>query len=213
MAQLSLSLPYCQSYREEDFIVSGCNQEAHGWVTRWPDWAAYGLIVIGEAGSGKTHLAHIWQERTAARPWREGEDVAVISGHLLVENADKIQDEAALFHLLNLVRERGDTILMTANQPPRDWGIALPDVNSRLNSLPQTTLQPPDDTLLTAILAKHFADRQVRVEPEVLQYVVTRAERSFAGIHALAGRLDATSLDAKRPITLPLVREVMLTGG
>jgi chromosomal replication initiation ATPase DnaA len=71
------------------------------------------------------------------------------------------------------------------------------------------SISPPDDLLLAAVLVKHFADRQVRVAPGVIGFLVRRMERSFAAAGALAERLDRFALGAGRPITVALARRVL----
>jgi len=67
-------------------------------------------------------------------------------------------------------------------------------------------IDPPDDQLLAAVMAKMFSDRQVRVGNDVLSYLVARIERSFAAAKDAVARLDQASLSGQRPITVPLAR-------
>jgi chromosomal replication initiation ATPase DnaA len=67
----------------------------------------------------------------------------------------------------------------------------------------------PDDALLAAILAKLFHDRQVQVSADVISYLLSRIERSFAAARDIARKLDVAALGAKRPITVPLARRVL----
>src|SRR5258706_12553135 len=67
MAQLPLELGHRASFSGEDFLVAPSNQAAVAWLDRWPDWPSPGLALHGPAGSGKTHLAHVFQARASAR--------------------------------------------------------------------------------------------------------------------------------------------------
>ena len=71
------------------------------------------------------------------------------------------------------------------------------------------TIDPPDDTLLAAVLVKHFADRQLRITPPVIAYLVRRMERSFAMAAAVAARLDGLALATGRKIGFPLARQAL----
>lgn len=212
MKQTALILPLTPSYARADFVVSECNYHALSMLENWPDWPSYGLVLIGAPASGKTHLARLWQQRAGAKNIHPAhDDIAAYSGqHILIDDADASQNDEAqtvLFHLLNLAKEQQKSILLTATTPPSGWEITLPDLKSRLNSLPQIALDAPDDALLKAVLTKHFADRQVAVDASVVDYIVTRCERSFASLQSAANALDALALGSKRPITIPLVRE------
>src|SRR5437763_16167090 len=127
--QLAFDLPLDPRYGREDFLVSPSNERAYGTIEAWPDWPDTIALLRGPAGSGKSHLASIWA--ADARAWivdaREatGDKVPhlVSSGALAIEDLDRAAlDEAALFHLLNLARERGSFVLMPCENPPDPWG-------------------------------------------------------------------------------------------
>jgi chromosomal replication initiation ATPase DnaA len=210
MKQGTFDLSVEPQYHRADFLVSDSNRAAFELIERWPDWPARALVLHGPAGSGKTHLAHLWCARAGAlflaggavpRPQEPTASVAV-------DNAERA-DERSLLHLYNLTLERGGGLLLTMPAPPARLAIGLADLASRLRSLPIVGIARPDDRLLTTVLAKHFADRQLRVVPEVLAYLVARIERSFAGAADIAARLDQLGLETRRPVTIKLAREVL----
>jgi len=166
-------------------------------------------------GSGKTHLAQVFAARSGASVLSPQALAAARLPELLggaraaiVEDAAATPEEA-LLHLYNMLAERGGHLLLTAREPPARWGIALADLRSRLLAAPVAALQPPDDTLLAALLVKLFADRQLAVGAEVLAYLVPRLERSFDAAATIVAALDRAALAAHRSITVPLAREVL----
>jgi chromosomal replication initiation ATPase DnaA len=100
-------------------------------------------------------------------------------------------------------------LLMTARTPPRDWGLVLPDLISRMQSTQIAQLEAPDDALLSAVLVKLFADRQVVVPPNLIPYLISRMPRSVGAARGLVSALDARALAAGRPITRALAGEVL----
>ncbi len=220
MIQLPLGLPRATAFERADFLVCDSNRAALDWVERWPDWPSPALLLHGPEGGGKTHLAHIWRGRAAAA-LVAGEALAEASlprlleegrCRIAVDDAERAAEEA-LLHLHNGCLEAGGSLLLTARAAPRSWPIALADLRSRLRALPAVEIGPPDDALLGAVLVKHFADRQLRVAPEVIAYLVARIERSLAAAAAVAARLDAASLREGRPITVPLARRLLKEAG
>ena len=215
MAQLPLDLAHRPALGRDDFLVAPANAEAVAWLDRWPDWPAPALVLTGPAGSGKTHLAQVFAARSGAvvllpenlAAARLPELVGRAPAAIVEEAAHA--PEAALFHLYNLLAERGGHLLLPAREPPARWGIALADLRSRLLAAPVAALQPPDDILLAAILVKLFADRQLAVGAEVLAYLVPRLERSFDAAARIVAALDRAALAAHRPVTVPLAREVL----
>ncbi|MGB8621451.1 MAG: chromosomal replication initiator DnaA, partial [Paracoccaceae bacterium] len=100
-------------------------------------------------------------------------------------------------------------LLLTARSAPNRWPLALPDLKSRMEGTLTATLEPPDDTLLAAVLVKLFADRQLVVPPRMITYLVGRMERSFAAAQALVADLDARALATGRKIGERLAAEVL----
>jgi DnaA regulatory inactivator Hda len=204
----------------DDFLVAPGNAEAVAWLDRWPAWPAPALMVHGPKGCGKTHLAQVWRARSGA-PMVAGHSLAALdlprllarAGAVAIDDAADIAGdgaaERALFHLYNMARESGGWLLMTAAEPPRRWPVRLPDLRSRLLAAPAVAVRAPDDSLLAAVLVKLFADRQVRVGRDLVDYLLPRMERSFEAARDLVARLDREALARQRPITLRLAREIL----
>jgi chromosomal replication initiation ATPase DnaA len=205
--QLPLALAYRPALGMADFVIAPGNRDAVAWIDRWPYWPSHALAIHGPKGSGKTHLAHVWQARSQAaflqRPPAENVPQSVV--------LDEPQGwpEAALLHLYNRLREAGGHLLVVSETPPARWPVALPDLASRLASIPAVALAAPDDDLLVAVMAKQFADRGVEVNEDVLRYVASRVERSFAAAADIVARLDRAALAQQRRVTLALARECL----
>jgi chromosomal replication initiation ATPase DnaA len=199
-----------------DFLVSDSNAAAVGWIDRWPAWTISTLVLYGPPGCGKTHLAHLWCERAAARlvagPTFDEASLpgllAAPSCRIAVDDADRAP-ELALLHLYNCCRERGGYLLATAARPPGAWAIGLADLRSRLRAAAMVGIEMPDDALLGGVLVKHFADRQLHVDPGLIAYLTGRIERSFAAAAEIVAALDAEALAGHRPIAIPLARQVL----
>ncbi len=216
--QLALDLAHRVALGAGDFLLAPCNSDAVGWLDRWPDWPAPALTVHGPAGSGKTHMAHVWQARSGARLLRPGDIAsqafsAFDSGNLcwIVDDVTPGFDEEAFLHFYNAVAEHGGHILITARTPPSRWSLALADLRSRLTAAPAVAVGRPDDALLGGVLVKLFADRQLPVGPDVLTYLLARMERSFPAAHRLVAALDRHALAKRSRITVPLARDVLTT--
>ncbi len=91
--------------------------------------------------------------------------------------------------------------------------MAIRDLGSRLKALPAVTLAAPDDALLRAVLVKLFADRQLAVDEQLVGYLVTRIERSFAAARTVVAQLDREAMQRQRPLTRALAAEVLRQGG
>jgi chromosomal replication initiation ATPase DnaA len=216
--QYTFDFPHRPAFGADDFLVAASNAEAIAWLDRWPDWPSPSLIVYGPPGCGKTHLAHVWRGRSGAR--------AIAPDALTIENvpellgsASSVVDDAdtaaerPLLHLVNLMAERGDHLLLTAREPPQRWPATLPDLRSRLLAMQAVAVQSPDDALIGGVMRKLFADRQISVSDEVVVFLLRHMERSFAAARRIVAALDRTALETRRAITLPLAREVLAHDG
>jgi chromosomal replication initiation ATPase DnaA len=220
--QLVLDLAHRQALGEEDFLVSRSNAAAIELIDSWPQWPHPAAIVLGPRGSGKSHLANVWRLRSMAHlvPAAELSDGVVAAlaerSALVVEDLDRgLAEERALFHLLNRARESGVSVLLTSRAAPGDMIFRIPDLRSRLRALPLVELQPPDEPLLKAVLVKLFCDRQLTVEPAVIEYLSVRMERSMDAASCVVAAVDRLALETHRKVTRPLAAEALasLTAG
>jgi chromosomal replication initiation ATPase DnaA len=208
--QLVLDLPFRAAMGRHDFFVSDTNAAAVAGIDGWPDWPLGKILLIGPAGSGKTHLAHVFAAQSGASRQRAADlasiDPAGLAGladtrALIVEDVDQIAGdraaEEALFHLHNAAADHGARLLLTARRLPARWGLRLPDLDSRMQQTAQLHLAAPDDRLMAAVLVKLAADRQMTLTPALLSYILPRIERSLAAAHQIIVALDAEALAAK----------------
>jgi chromosomal replication initiation ATPase DnaA len=214
---LDLALPP-PTYAREDFVVADGNREALAWIDRWPDWPAPALSLNGPTGCGKTHLGRIWAARSGAIVMTgadlDGMSVADLTSlaatapAIVIEGAERAP-ERGLFHLYNLVRERGGHMLLISDAPPARWAIALPDLASRLRAAPAVAVAPPDDELLGSIILKQLADRQLHAGAGVVQYLVSHMERSADAARRVVAALDGRALIERREIDRRLAMDVL----
>lgn len=191
-----------------DFLVGASNAQAVALVDMWPVWPSPVVLLAGPVGSGKTHVVHMWREASgggvvAATDLR-GDDVEplVAAGAVAIEDLHAGPlDEPALFHLLNLTGERKTPVLLTSRVWASALPVRLPDLASRLRAARPVELGEPDDELLRRVLIKLFADRQLSVDPAVVDYIALRMERSLAGANAIVDDLDREALAAGAPVT------------
>jgi chromosomal replication initiation ATPase DnaA len=219
-SQLVIGLPALRRFGRADFLPAPANETALAFVDAWPQWPGVALVLHGPEGAGKSHLAAIWQARAqplAIDPQQlAGTPARTLLGAaqaVLLEDLDRalavVPLEEPLFSLWTALAERGGHLLLTARLPPARWALGLPDLASRLRGAAAVTLAAPDDELLAGLLVKLLNDRQVRIAPEVVRFLLPRIERSFAAVHCLAEALDRAALAEHREITVPLARAVL----
>jgi len=207
--QIPLDFDHRAALSGDDFLISHCNRDAVAWLDKWPGWPSPALIIYGPPGCGKTHLVNVFREKSNAQELPDG-DLSEIDTCYVLDDADQYSDDEHLLHAYNLLAAADGHLLLTAARPPSQWKIDLADLRSRLNAAPSVEIRQPDDMLIKAVLVKLFSDRQLRVEAGVIDYAAPRMERSLDAARRLVAAVDRAAMAAKRNITWPLVRDVMM---
>lgn len=215
--QLVLDIVPAPSFAVEDYVPGEANAEARALASElaWPTPIG---VLLGEAGSGKSHLAHIFAARfggvcrfDGTPPNDLGQQNAVIIDGLERWTGEQSHghDEDALFHTLEAARAAQMPVLVTSREAPENLGLKRPDTVSRLRAGSRATIDQADDALFLAIAIKLFTDRQLMVDPAIADYLLQRMERSYANLSKLIALIDERSLAAGRSITKPLARDVL----
>ncbi len=214
--QLLLDLPHREALGREDFLVTSSNAAAVELVDQWPIWPSYAAIIVGPESCGKSHLVEVWRQRSAAVKIQTGEVTAakvpkLFEGKTLaIEDLHEPEiDERAIFHALNFAKQESKTILFTSRLATHQLRIKLPDLASRLNSLPVVQINAPDDALLRGVLVKLFADRQLFVDEALINYTLLRMPRSLATTRKLVADIDLLALTEKAEVSKALVAKVL----
>ncbi|WP_312144372.1 DnaA ATPase domain-containing protein [Brevundimonas sp.] len=208
---LQLRLPLRQEAPQSaaDFVVSESNSAAASVLSTWPEMAGSVLSIFGSSGSGKSHLAAAWVERTGAIALHGAEAALVdpreLEGQMVLLDRAQDADDESLFHLINLTQSGGGALLLVSRDPPGAWACELPDLRSRLNAIRTVALDAPDDAVLGAMLKRAFATRNITPGDEVIDYLARRIDRSADAVEHIVDRLDA----CHRPVTRVLARQVL----
>jgi chromosomal replication initiation ATPase DnaA len=218
--QLVLELPHRPALGADDFLLSASNAAAISLVDGWPRWSHWAAVLVGPEGAGKSHLVNVWRTRSRAECFDAAhlDETAVAALERMravaVEDIDRgIVDETTLFHLLNLARQLQATVLLTSRAGPGEIDIVLPDLRSRLRALPLVHIDRPDDELLSGLLVKLFADRQLAVEPHVVAYLARHIERSTEAAQRIVAAADRLSLESKRRVTRAIAQSALEAAG
>jgi DnaA family protein len=148
------------------------------------------LYLWGETGSGKSHLL-----RACTAPHAVDD----------VETLDEAS-QIGLFNAINEARQSGGTVLAAGHAPPARLPLRE-DLKSRLAWGLVYQVKTLTDEERSAYLRAEAARRGFKLADEVIAYLLTRMRRDLRSLSSVIEKLDRYSLETKRPITLPLVRE------
>ncbi len=218
LRQLALPFAHRPRFERADFLQAGSNAQALAWLgpQGGSGWPQRRLALWGEAGSGKTHLLHVWAAEHDALllPGTALRDPTLsrVRGSwraIAVDDADAAPDEPALLHLLNAAHEAGLPVLLTARAAPARWGVTLPDLDSRLRATHSVGIDRPDDALLRILLIRLLVERQLSVTQAVVDWLLPRLPRTAGAMREAARRLDEAALASGRGVTRTLAAAVL----
>lgn len=215
MEQLTFELAAAEPPSFANF-VAGANGEALGQLALAARGALRetGLLLWGAPGTGRSHLLRA-TVRAATVPALHCAEPALVpaeppdAGALVAVDDVERADAAAqgrLFTLFNALQATGGHLVVTASAPPA--GLPLrDDLRSRLGWGLVYELQPLSDTDKGQALARYAQERGLRLPDEVIGYLLAHGRRDMGSLVATLAALDRYSLAAKRPVTVPLLRE------
>ncbi len=217
--QYNLVLGNFVSYKEEDFVVFEDNSLIYNFLKSWPNWGkeTYSnmLFLDGPESSGKTHLSSIWQVYSNAEYINleklKTTDMAYFfatKNSFIIDDLKTGFDEEFLFHFLNLLKENRSYLLINSRQKPQGLGIKLPDLKSRMVAIPNFSLEIPNDEAIELLLLKHFSDRQLKVNYDIINYIKNRIERTYFSVQKIVEEVDIYAMQHKRKISTNLINEV-----
>jgi DnaA family protein len=185
------------------------------------------IYLWGLPGAGRTHLLQALGAVPPNRYFGPLDEAAALKDIALsdavppaliaVDDVERLNEDAqaALFALYNRWRESSNTskafaLLLSGDQPP----LAMPlreDLRTRLGwDLVFRMELLSDDDRAEALMARSV-ERGLRLSPEVVNWVLTHYARDMSQLTALLDALDRYSLEKQRPITLPLLKDLLAT--
>jgi len=177
------------------------------------------VYLWGEPGSGRTHLLLGLAQAAGARkalylsgaPGKHLQNDALEDDRLIA--VDDVQDlsagdQVALFDLYNRARAAGGALVASGDAAPAQLALRA-DLRSRLAWGLAFQLHPLSDAEKTAALREHARGRALELSEEIIAYLLKHARRDMANLIAILDALDRYSLEQKRPVTLPLVRDAL----
>ncbi|MBY8827871.1 HdaA/DnaA family protein [Hephaestia mangrovi] len=193
MSQFALPFEWPADPRDDEFLVSDSNARAVHGIEHWGAWPVMTALLVGPRKSGRSLLARIFAGK---------------SGGTIIDDAER-QSEAAIFHAWNRAQAERHPLLIVADAAPPEWTIKLPDLRSRLTATPVLELGPPDDVLMRALFERQFIKRGLDARPDLIDWLLTRVERSHIAVMRTVDVLDQEVLERRKRLSIPLARATL----
>lgn len=192
MQQLPLDLVTPDRFSRDRLITNAALGAVVDDVLTPGAWPSPYILIHGPAGSGKTHVGHIFAETHSARMLTASQtrdyEIGDRRSHV-VDDADLASQET-LFHLFNAAQASGGYLVLLTRLHPLQWPVEVLDWQSRLRAMRLVTLPQPDEDLLAAILSNLFAQRAISPSPDAIAYIASRADRSVAALQKFVTELE-----------------------
>ena len=213
--QLLLDFDYKTNFNEHDFYLSKSNSNAFNFINRWPDWNKKILNISGEKFSGKSHLANIFKLKSKAFLINGNKiDNSIFKSlklyeSIIIDDFEECNKEEILYSIFNLIDQDSKYLLINSLKPINKIKFKLPDLASRSKNCLYAEIENPDDELLFAIILKNFSDRQIKIEKKIINFIITRIDRSYRKIDEFIYKIDELSLKKKKPINFKTIKEIL----
>ncbi|MDR2107305.1 MAG: hypothetical protein LBO73_02170 [Holosporaceae bacterium] len=201
-----------------DFIESEENREAIMYLAGWPNWSGNGLIICGESGTGKTHLAALWaQTAGAVYVLKESlnyspRDLFEAECNFVIDNFDDLtgrKNYEWMFDFLNISVEKNRFFLILSRTHPSARDIEPEDLKSRLFALPCVSIRPPEDDLLLKVSKKIAGDLGMTLSDDVMLCILNIIDRRVTAVADVLRTLNKLSLRRKKSLTAAFVKSCL----
>lgn len=201
MQQLLLDIKPAMAPTFDNYVVGRNSEVLHSLRQAAGGSEAVRFVYLwGPTGSGKTHLL------LACANWAHAQGVVLLTADD-VQSYDAAQ-QITLFHTFNQLREEGGALVASGDAPPMQLGLRE-DLATRLCWGLVYQLHPLSDEEKIDALRVHAHSRGMRLPDEVMDYCLCHLRRDLPSLLAILDALDEWSLTTKRPVTLPLLRQLL----
>ena len=205
--QVSFEYKFNNNENELNFFVNNTNSYAFNALinnnTKF-------IFLYGPKKSGKSYLSNIWLKRNNATLYNGNLELPLIQKNNLLIDDFLSYDEEKLFYVVNNCILNNSKILITSDTKINDIDFKFKDLASRLKTFSNLEINNPNDEMLLSVLTKLLIDKQFIINSnEIFEYILRRVDRSYQGINEIVNKLDILSLEKKRQLTIPLIKEIL----
>ena len=200
---------------EDDFCISKSNEEVYHFLNTWPNWSENIVNIYGPEKSGKTFLLSIFAQKNSFIKISKKEinknniDYILKQKKIIIEDISNEIDNELLFLIYNHFKSNENFLVFSSLVDTANLNFSLNDLNSRFKSIFNIEIHNPSDNLLYSILLKGISDRQITLEPKIIDYILGKIERTYLAVNTFVKLIDKKNLIDKKKITKKLVNSIL----
>ena len=209
ISQIFFNYQFSQKKDEENFFVNKTNQNAYDLSIL--DNFDQNIFLYGPKKSGKSHLINIWKEKNNAVIYDNNfSEIIKTKNNIAIDDVLISTSEEELFHIINHCKLFNLKLYLTSSINLNNYNFKLNDLYSRLRSFYYLNIKMPDDQMCKMFMTKLFSEKQIIIKnKEIFDYIFNRVERSYIEIYFFVEKIDKLSLEKKRQLTIPLIKEIL----
>jgi DnaA family protein len=183
------------------------------------------IYLSGSKGSGKSHLL----QGICHRAMSEGHSAIYLTALSVLEPGvlegleqkdlvclDDVDDileladwQRALFHLINSVKDAGNTLIVSSKIPVSVLKLELGDLDSRIRGAYLLSTDQLDDEQKLEVVERKARRRGFDMSQEVCRFILGRSRRDMHNLAHLVDQLDEQTLRRQKKVTIPFVKAAL----
>ena len=193
----------------ENFFVNQTNQNAYD-ITNFKT-LNNNIFLYGPKKSGKSHLVNLWKNKNNAISYNNNfSKIIEIKKNVVIDDALGNAVDEKLFHIINHCKLNHLKIYFASSLDINIYDFKFKDLYSRLREFTFVEIKSPDDEMCKMLMVKLFSDKQIIIKnQEIFDFIFKRLNRTYLDICNFVERLDRLSLEKKRQLTIPLIKEII----
>ena len=209
ISQKFFNYHFSTNNNKENFFVNQTNRQAFDIVI--DNNFDQNIFLFAPKKSGKSHLLSIWKEKNNALFFENNfTEIIKLNKNIAIDDIFKNCSEEDAFHLINHCKIYDLKIFVTSSVDLKDFEFKFKDLQSRLRSFYYLKINIPDDEMCKMLMTKLFLDKQIIIKhKEIFDFIFKRIDRTYVDIYSFVEKIDKLSLEKKRQLTIPLIKEIL----
>ena len=205
--QKSFSYQFRHIDNESNFFVNKTNFNCFNTLINNNNQQSF---LFGPKKSGKSFLSQIWLKKNNGLELKENFELLLDYKKNVLIDELLLFDEEKIFFVVNNCILNNLNLLITSSNKINEIDFKFKDLSSRLKTFSYLEIEQPDDEMLITILTKLLVEKQFIINSnDIFEYILRRIDRSYEAIHYIVNKLDVLSLEKKRQLTIPLIKEIL----
>ena len=200
---------FSQNIKDENFFVNQTNQIAYD--TTLSKNFEQNIFLYGPKKSGKTQLINTWSKYNDAIIYKDNfSEILNLKKNIAIDDVFDSISEENLFHIINHCGLYNLKIYLSSSCKLTNYNFQLKDLSSRIKAFYFLNINMPDDEMCKMLMTKLFSDKQIIIKnKEIFDFILNRVNRTYNDIFLFIEKIDSLSLEKKRQLTIPLIKEIL----